>query len=143
MGTAETGARVTEPDRLLRVWSLMRATAEEMAHATPPPEAAPRLQQSLRAIREQLEAAVSPQLAAELQRTVPPSDAPMSMAELRIEYGLLVSWTGSLVTQMLAMLATHRGTALILTRSTRAGKAAVQPSSSSSRSRAAVAAGSP
>jgi hypothetical protein len=97
--------RVEEPDRLLRVWSLLQATCEQVDSATLPPEGIPGLQRQLQTIRGELERAVSPPLAAELRRILPSHDAAPSAGALRIECAILLSWAGSLVVQTLAELA--------------------------------------
>lgn len=100
--------RIEAPARLLRIWSLLQATLEEMDQATLPPEGMPRLQRQLREIRGELEHTVSPALAAELRRIAPPSDEAPSAAGQRIECAVLTSWTGSLTMQMLSTVATAR-----------------------------------
>jgi Protein of unknown function (DUF2587) len=106
-GPADGGSafRVEEPDRLLRVWSLLQATCDQLDSATLPPEGIPGLQRQLLAIRGELERAVSPPLAGELRRILPSHDAVPSAGALRIECAVLVSWVGSLVVQTLAQLA--------------------------------------
>ncbi len=94
--------RIEEPDRLLRIWSLLQATSEQLDSATLPPEGIPGLQRQLRAIRRELERALSSPLAAELERVLPSHDGAPSAGALRIECAVLLSWTGSLVVQMLA-----------------------------------------
>ena len=42
-----SGFRIEEPDRLLRVWSLLQATSEQLDSATLPPEGIPGLQRQL------------------------------------------------------------------------------------------------
>jgi len=100
--------RVEEPDRLLRVWSLLQATYQELDRAALPPQGLPRLQHQLRAVRHDLEEAVSPPLAAELRRILPPEDGAPSAGALRIECAALMNWTSSLVIQMLGALAAAR-----------------------------------
>ena len=97
--------RIEEPDRLLRVWSLLQATSEQLDGATLPPEGIPGVQRQLEAIHSELERAVSPSLAAELRRILPTHDAIPSAGALRIECAVLLSWVGSLVVQTLAALA--------------------------------------
>ena len=97
--------RVEDPCRLLRVWSLLQATSEEIDRAALPPEGMPRLQRQLQAVRHEIDKAVSPSLAAELRRILPPQDAAPSAGALRIECAVLLSWTGSLVIEMLSALA--------------------------------------
>jgi Protein of unknown function (DUF2587) len=94
--------RIEDPARLLRVWSLLQATFEQVDSAALPPEGMPGLQRQLRVIRRELELAVSPPLAAELGRILPWHDPVPSAGALRIEYAALVSWVGSLVVNMLA-----------------------------------------
>jgi Protein of unknown function (DUF2587) len=97
--------RIEEPDRLLRVWSLLQATSEQLDGATLPPEGIPGVQRQLQAIHSELERAVSAPLAAELRRILPSHEAIPSAGALRIECAVLVSWVGSLVVQTLAALA--------------------------------------
>jgi len=97
--------RIEEPDRLLRVWSLLQATSEQLEGTTLPPEGIPGLQRQLQAIHSELERAVSPALAAELRRILPSHDSVPSAGALRIECAVLLSWIGSLVVQTLAALA--------------------------------------
>jgi len=97
--------RIEQPARLLRVWSLLRATYEQMDRAALPSVGMPPMQRQLQMIRHDLEKAVSPPLAAELRRILPSQDAVPSAGALRIECAALLSWTSSLVTQMLSALA--------------------------------------
>jgi len=97
--------RIEEPDRLLRIWSLLQATSEQLKSATLPPEGIPGLQRQLQTIRRELERALSPSLIAELRRILPSPDATPSAGALRIECAGLVSWTASLVVQMLTAFA--------------------------------------
>ena len=103
-----SACRIEEPGRLLRVRSLLKATYEQMGCTVLPPEGMPRLQRQLQAIRHDLEQAVSPPLAAELRRVLPPQDAAPSAGALRIECAVLLSWTSSLVIQMLSALEAAR-----------------------------------
>lgn len=99
-----TACVIEAPDRLLRVWSLLQATQDDIAHAALPPAGMPRLQRQLHAIRRELENTVSPPLAAELRRIAPLRDEAPSPAGLRIECAVLTSWAGSLTIQMLSTL---------------------------------------
>jgi len=90
--------RIVEPDRLLRVWSLLDWAAL-------PPEGVPGLQRQFQAIRRELEGAVSPSLVAELRRILPSGNTGPSAGALRIEYAVLLSWSGSLIVEMLRALA--------------------------------------
>jgi hypothetical protein len=101
--------RIEDPARLLRVWSLLRATLEQLEAAALPPEGMPGLQRQLQVIRRELERAVSPPLAAEFRRILPPPrDAAPSAGALRIECAALASWVASLVVRMLAVLVAAR-----------------------------------
>jgi hypothetical protein len=97
--------RIEKPDRLLRVWSLLEATYEQADWAALRPEDVPGLQRQFQAIHRELERAVSLPLAAELQRILPSRDAAPSVGALRIEYAVLLSWSGSLMVEMLRALA--------------------------------------
>ncbi len=99
-----SACRVDAPARLLRIWSLLQATHEQLDRAALPPEGMPRLQRQLQAIRRELETTVSPPLAAELRRISPPRDEAPSAAGLRTECAVLTSWAGSLTVQMLSTL---------------------------------------
>jgi hypothetical protein len=100
-----SACRIEDPGRLLRLWSLLQATSELLDWAALSPEDMPGLQHQSQAIRRELETAVSASLAAELRRILPSQDATPSVGALRIEYALLLSWSGSLVVQMLRSLA--------------------------------------
>jgi hypothetical protein len=97
--------RVEAPDRLLRVWSLLQATYGQSDWGALPPESLLALQRQLQAVRRELEQAVSPPLAAELRRILPPQDAVPSVGALRIECAVLLSWSGSLTEETLRSLA--------------------------------------
>jgi hypothetical protein len=103
-----SACRIEAPARLLRVWSLLQATHEQIDQAALPPEGMPRLQRQLQDIRRELEDTVSPALAAELRRIAPPRDEAPSAAGLRIECAALTSWAGSLTIQMLSAIAETR-----------------------------------
>lgn len=101
--------RIDAPARLLRVWSLLQATQEQIDRVTLPPEGIPRVQCQLHDIRRELEGTVSSPLADELRRIAPPRDEAPSATALRIECAVLTSWTGSLTMQMLtALVMAHR-----------------------------------
>jgi len=103
-----SACRIEAPGRLLRVWSLLQATQQQIDHAAPAPESMSRLQRQLEAIRRELENTVSPSLAAELRRIAPPKNEAPSAVGLRIECAVLTSWTGSLTLQMLSALEAAR-----------------------------------
>jgi len=100
-----SACRIEEPDQLLRVWSLLQATYEQLDWAALPPKAVAGLQRQLQAIRAELERTVSPPLAAELRRILPPRDEAPSVGALRIEWAVLLSWSGSLMVETLRALA--------------------------------------
>lgn len=100
--------RIEDPATLLRVWSLLRATLEQLEGATWPPEEMTGLQRQLQVIRREVERAVSAPLAAELRRILPPLDAAPSAGALHIECVALASWVDSLVMQMIAMFVAAR-----------------------------------
>jgi hypothetical protein len=95
--------RIENPARLLRVWSLLRATREQLDSAALPPGGLPGLQRQLQSIRRELELALSPPLVAELRRILPSHDATPGAGALRIESAVLESWARSLVMQMLGV----------------------------------------
>jgi hypothetical protein len=97
--------RIEDPARLLRIYSLLQATFEQLDRATLPPEGMPALQRQLQMIRRETEQAVSPSLAAELSRILPSHDTAPSASALRIECAALASWVASLIVQMLTALA--------------------------------------
>jgi hypothetical protein len=97
-----SACRVEEPDRLLRVWGMLSAAREELHKVTLPPVAVARLQRQLKAAFAELEPAVSPALAGELDYLTHPNDAtPATASELRIDYASLLGWTSGLVIAML------------------------------------------
>ena len=100
----DSACRIVAPGRLLRVWSLLQATHEEIGHVALPPQDMTRLQQQLQEIRRELEDAVSPSLAGELRQIAPPREEAPSAAGLRIECAVLTSWTSSLTMQMVNTL---------------------------------------
>jgi hypothetical protein len=101
-GDGGSAFRIEDPARLLRAWALLQATSEQLDGATLPPEGMPAVQRQLQVIRREVERAVSPPVAAELQRIMPSQDGAPSAGALRIEYAVLLSWVGSLVMQMLS-----------------------------------------
>lgn len=103
--------RVEAPDRLLRMWQLLRATGDELQRVTLPSAAIPRLEAQLRAVTSELERSVSPDLAAELHHLLGGAGrtAPATPAQLRVEYSILLGWTGGLVIGMLGQLEAASG----------------------------------
>ena len=103
-----SACRIEAPGRLLRVRSLLHSTHEQIDRAGLPPEGMPQLQRQLQAIRRELDDTVSPPLAAELRRILPPHDEAPSAGALRIECTVLLSWADSLTMQMLSALEAAR-----------------------------------
>ncbi len=103
-----SACRIEAPGRLLRLQSLLRATHEQIDRTALPPEGMPRLQRQLQAIRRERENTVSPPLAAELRRILPPGDEAPSAGALRIQCAVLLSWANSLAIQMLSELEAAR-----------------------------------
>jgi hypothetical protein len=97
--------RVGDPARVLRAWSMLNASDEELHQVSLPPEAEARLERQLHALTAELERSLSPALTAELQRLVrlSSSEAPTA-AELRVEYAGLLGWTGGVIIAMLGQL---------------------------------------
>jgi len=94
--------RVNEPDRLLRVWGMLSAASADLRTVTLPPTAMARLQRQLKAAIAELELAVSPALAGELDYLTHQNDATLGTAsELRVDYASLLGWTSGLVIAML------------------------------------------
>ena len=63
------------------------------------------VQRQFQALRRELERAVSPSLTAELRRILPSRAPAPNIGALRIEYAALLSWSGSLMIEMLRALA--------------------------------------
>ncbi len=103
-----SACQIEAPGRLLRLRSLLNAAYEQIDRAALPPEGMPALQRQLQAIRRELEDTVSPPLAAELRRILPPQDGAPSAGALRIECAALLSWANSLAIQMLSELEAAR-----------------------------------
>jgi hypothetical protein len=94
--------RIEDPARLQRLWLLLQATHDQLAGTALPPEGMPGLPRQLRVFRRELDRVVSPPLAAELRRLLPPQDAEPSASMVRIECAALATWVSGLVLQMLA-----------------------------------------
>ena len=96
------------PDRVLRLWSLLNAAADDFHLAGVAPGVVPRLQRLVEAVVAELERSVSPALAGELRHLVRPGQVPVSAAELRIEYVSLLGWMSGLVIEILGQLEAAR-----------------------------------
>ncbi len=101
---ARRACRVEAPGRVLRMWSLLNAADEELHQVTLPPEAVPRLQHLLEAVRADLVRSVSPALADELRQLTNWPAGPQGLDELRVECVSLLGWTAGLVLAMLGQL---------------------------------------
>ncbi len=102
--------RVDDPGRVLRAWSLLNASDQELHQVSLPPGAESRLERQLQTLTAELEKSLSPALTAELQSLLrlSGSDAPTA-GELRIEYASLLGWTGGLIVAMLGQLESADG----------------------------------
>ena len=96
--------RIEAPDRVLRMWFLLNAVAEERQLESLPPQSQARVQRLLRAIRDELERSVSPALAGELHHLLGWGQAGPEAGQLRIALASLLGWTGGLVISMLSEL---------------------------------------
>jgi len=109
---APDACRVEAADRVMRVWAMLSAADSELHRMSLPPEAVGRLQRQLEAVTAELEGAVSGGLAGELDRIVQRrGPAPLTAAELRIEYASLLGWVSGLVIGMLSELELASGAA--------------------------------
>jgi hypothetical protein len=100
--------RIEDPARLLRIWSLLGATLEQIEGTALPRETTPGVRRQLQVIRRDLELAVSPPLAAEFRRILPSHDADPGAGEVRIECAALAGWVEGLVVRMLAVFVAAR-----------------------------------
>jgi len=97
--------RVDAPDRVLRIWAMLRNADEELHQASLRPEMTARLQRQLDALTAELEKSLSPALAGELHRIIDrDTDTELTAGELRIEYAALLAWTIGLVIEILTRL---------------------------------------
>jgi hypothetical protein len=97
--------RVDDPDRVLRAWSMLNASGQELHQVSLPPGMELRLGRQLQALAAELERSLSPALTAELQHLLrlSGSEAP-TPGELRVEYASVLGWTSGLVVAMLSQL---------------------------------------
>jgi hypothetical protein len=97
--------RVDAPDRVLRIWAMLRNAEEELHQASLPPEMTARLRRQFDALTAELEKSLSPALAGELHRIIDwDKDTELTAGELRVEYATLLAWTIGLVIEMLTQL---------------------------------------
>lgn len=95
--------RIDDPDRVMRAWSMLTASGQELHQVNLPPGAESRLGRQLRAVIAELERSLSPALTAELHRLLSASAEP-TPAELRVAYAGVSGWTGGLVVAILSQL---------------------------------------
>jgi hypothetical protein len=96
---------VDAPDRVLRIWAMLRNAGEELRQASLRPEMTARLQRQLDALTAELEKSLSPALAGELHRIIDrDKDIELTAGELRVEYATLLAWTIGLVIEILTQL---------------------------------------
>ena len=99
------GCRVDAPDRVLRIWAMLRNADGELHQASLRPEMTARLQRQLDALTAELERSLSPALAGELHRIIDrDKDTELTADELRVEYATLLAWTIGLVIEILTQL---------------------------------------
>lgn len=93
--------RIEEPDRVLRMWCLLKEVAEEPGIVALPPESEVRVQRLLTRVSEELERAVSPDLADELHRLLGWGETGPDVTHVRVAYASLLGWAGGLAVGML------------------------------------------
>jgi Bacterial proteasome activator len=97
--------RVDAPDRVLRIWAMLRNADEELHQACLRPETMARLQRQLDGLIAELEKSLSPALAGELHRIIDwDKGTELTAGELRVEYATLLAWTIGLVIEILTRL---------------------------------------
>ena len=98
-------SRVDAPDRVLRIWAMLRNADDELHHVSLRPEMMARLQRQFGALTAELERSLSPALAGELHRIIGrDKDTELTADELRVEYATLLAWTIGLVIEILTQL---------------------------------------
>lgn len=98
-------SRVDAPDRVLRIWAMLRNADGELRQASLRPEMTARLQRQLDALTAELERSLSPALAGELHRIIDwDKDTELTADELGVEYATLLAWTIGLVIEILTQL---------------------------------------
>lgn len=96
--------RIEAPDRVLRMWFLLNAVAEERHLVTLPPESQARVLRLLQAVSGEIERSVSPALADELHHLLGWGEGGPEAAQVRIAHASLLGWTSGLVISMLSQL---------------------------------------
>ena len=98
-------SRVDAPDRVLRIWAMLRNANDELHQACLRPEMMARLQRQFGALSAELERSLSPALAGELHRILDrDKDTELTADELRVEYATLLAWMIGLVIEILTQL---------------------------------------
>ena len=98
-------SRVDAPDRVLRIWAMLRNANDELHQACLRPEMMARLQRQFGALSAELERSLSPALAGELRRILDrDKDTELTADELRVEYATLLAWMIGLVIEILTQL---------------------------------------
>jgi proteasome activator-like protein len=98
-------SRVDAPDRVLRIWAMLRNADAELHQASLGPEMTARLQRQFDALTAELERSLSPALASELHHIIDrDEDTELTADELRVEYASLLAWTVGLVIEILTRL---------------------------------------
>jgi Protein of unknown function (DUF2587) len=97
--------RIDDPGQVMRAWSMLNASNQELHQVSLPAEAESRLGRQLQALAAELERSLSPALTAELERLLRPGrPEEMTPAELRVEYAAVLGWTGGLIVAILTQL---------------------------------------
>ena len=98
-------SRVDAPDRVLRIWAMLRNADDELHQVSLRPEMMARLQRQFGALTAELERSLSPALASELHHIIDRDrDTEPTADELRVEYASLLGWTVGLVIELLTQI---------------------------------------
>ena len=98
-------SRVDAPDRVLRIWAMLRNADDELHQVSLRPETMARLQRQFGALTAELERSLSPALSGELHRIIDrDKDTELTADELRVEYATLLAWTIGLVIEIITQL---------------------------------------
>jgi hypothetical protein len=98
-------SRVDAPDRVLRIWAMLRKADGELHQASLRPEMTARLQRQFDALTAELERSLSPALASELHHIIDrDEDTELTADELRVEYASLLAWIVGLVIEILTQI---------------------------------------
>jgi hypothetical protein len=96
-GAVEEEEFVSQPAKLMRIASMAKQLLDEVRMAPLDDASRTRMKEIYQESVRQLEATLSPELAAELDRlAIPFDDGPPSDAELRVAQGQLVGWLAGL-----------------------------------------------